>query len=169
MKFNTALWLSLVLFTIHNLEEYFTMASFFKTHLHQIPPLAARFAKPIPNDLFIMMLVLISILAIGLIYAGVKGGPNSPGMFGAMMLVTGGLFVNGLHHLAITLYFGDYSPGVITSIGLFIPYSIYLCRQAVIEHYIKPRQLGWSLITGTALIMPLILLTRSLASFLLTL
>lgn len=166
MKFKTALWLGLIIFTIHNIEEYFTMTSFFQGH--QMPAFAAHFAKPIPGNLFITMIIIITLLAIGLIYAGITGGPNSPGMFGTMMFITGGLLVNGLHHLAITIFFGDYSPGVITSIFLCIPYSIYLGRKAIIERQIKIKLLGWSLAAGTLLLAPIILVVKSTAQFILS-
>lgn len=165
MKFKTALWLGLMIFTIHNIEEYFTMASFFQGH--QIPAFAAQFAKPILGNLFITMIIIITLLAIGLIYAGISGGPDSPGMFGAMMFITGGLLVNGLHHLALTIFFWDYSPGVLTSIFLCIPYSIYLGRKAIIEQQITVRLLGWSLAAGTLLLAPIILVVKSIAQLIL--
>ncbi len=163
MQFKTALWLTLVIFTIHNIEEYFTMSNFFSAYGSEIPAFLARYAKPIPSDLFIVMIILITMLAAVFVYCGVKGSSNSRGMFWAMIWVTGGLLVNGLHHVVITLYFGAYTPGVFTSVVLFLPYSIYLLRKALIERQIDKHRLVWSFVVGATAIVPVILVIRGMA------
>ena len=45
--------------------------------------------------------------------------------------VQAGLAVNGLFHLAMTLLFREYSPGVITGVGLYMPFTAYLLTRAV--------------------------------------
>jgi len=163
MQFKTALWLTVVIFTIHNIEEYFTMSNFFSTSGSEIPAFFARYTKPIPSDLFIVMILLITMLATVFVYSGVKGSSNSRGMFWAMIWVTGGILVNGLHHVIITLYFRAYTPGVFTSVVLFLPYSIYLLRKALIERQIDQHRLVWSFVVGATAIVPVILVIRGMA------
>ncbi|MGE5370678.1 MAG: HXXEE domain-containing protein [Solirubrobacterales bacterium] len=168
MKWKTALWFTLVIFTIHNIEEYFTMPGFYTTHASQIPAFAARIAKPIPNDLFITMIILITLFAVVLVRAGFKGGPNSFSMFCAISWVMGGILVNGLHHLALTLFFIAYTPGVISSVLLFVPFAVYFWRKALTEKLIDQKRLLWSVAAGTIGMIPVILVSRVMAAFLLT-
>lgn len=165
MQFNAALWLTLVIFTVHNIEEYFTMPNFFSNHSNEIPAFFARYAKPIPRDLFILMIILITVIAAVFVYAGAKSSANSPGLFLAITWVTGGILANGLHHLVITFYFGAYTPGVFTSVVLFIPFSLYVLRKALIEKQIDKKELGWSFAAGAAAIVPVILGVRAMAEW----
>lgn len=160
MKFNIALWLSLAIFTVHNIEEYFTMSGFLSTHHNEIPVVLANIAKPIPNGTFIIMIILITLAAAGFIYTGVKGGANSRRMFWAMTWIMGGILANGLHHLAITFYFGTYTPGVITSLVLFIPYSIFVWQKSLSEKQLNGERLLWSFAVGAIAIVPIILIIR---------
>ncbi len=163
MPFKTALWFTLVIFTIHNIEELYTMSIFFSSYSNEFPAVLARYAKPMPADLFIATIIVITLLAGFLVYAGVQSSSNSRGMFWALTWVSGGILVNGLHHLIITLYFGAYTPGVITSVLLFIPFSLYLLRKALIERRTSKKQLAWSLTAGAAAIVPVILIARGAA------
>ena len=47
-----------------------------------------------------------------------------------LLVVQVTLGVNGLFHLAATLWFGDYSPGVVTGLALYLPLTFYLLPRA---------------------------------------
>lgn len=44
---------------------------------------------------------------------------------GAAVALQGSLAANGIFHIASTLMFGDYSPGLLTSVFLYLPFTVY--------------------------------------------
>ncbi len=168
MRFRILLWLSLIVFMLHNVEEYLTMPFFIENHWHSIPSIPAQFIKPVSPEIFLVMLIEVTLLVSFFTYLGTVSRPNSRGMFMAMAVVNGGLLVNGLQHLAATVLLQTFTPGSITSILLLIPFSIYLIRQALVERQITIKLWGWSMVLGSILLIPIIQISRSLATFLLS-
>ncbi|MGE5403533.1 MAG: HXXEE domain-containing protein [Candidatus Saccharibacteria bacterium] len=164
MRFRAALWLALVVFTMHNIEEYFTMQAFIRTEASRLPSFAADLISSYTPDLFLGMLIVVTIIGVAAIYAGSVSGPHSAGMFVGICMVTGGLLLNGIHHLGASLLILGYSPGVYTSAFLLIPYSIYLCRKALLEDLITMKALLWSSAVGLILMGPIIFLSRFIAA-----
>ncbi|MGE5416058.1 MAG: HXXEE domain-containing protein [Acidobacteriota bacterium] len=168
MKFGTALWLSLVVFTLHNIEEYLTIQPFVTTEASHLPAFVANMIKSYTSDVFLTMLIIITFVGIATIFAGVRSKPHGTGMFISMCMVTGGLLINGIHHLGASLILLSYTPGVYTSAILLIPYSLYLCRRAILEDLILKKSLLWSAVVGIILMSPVILLSRLLATLIIS-
>ena len=164
MRFSRWLWLSLIVFTAHNLEEYWTIQQYFSSVRNRIPPYLLELIQPFTSDIFLTMIVMITILAAVMIHAGIAGGPGSWGMFGAMTWIMGGLLVNGIHHLGISFVSLGYTPGVVSSVVLLIPFGLYLWRRAYKEKLLAKRQLLWSLVAGAGLMLPVIVAVRALAA-----
>ncbi len=167
MRFNTLLWLSLFGLILHNLEEYLTMPSFVSNRWQSLPHIATQFITPVPNDVFFIMLIEVTILAAIVTYWGTKSAPNSTGMILAMSVVTSALLFNGLHHFSATLLLQVYTPGVISSL-LLIPFAVYICRRAFVEGQITSKLLGWSMVLGIVIMLPIIFISRYLAVLMLS-
>jgi hypothetical protein len=164
MKFKITLWLSLVVFTLHNIEECFTMRNFYLHHSDAIPAFARRFAQPVPDNVFLMMILLVTLAGIVMLAVGTR----KENMFWAMVWVSGGILVNGLHHIALSLFFLSYTPGVATSVTLLLPYSIFLFMKMHTGEMIGRKQLIWSFITGAGLMGPVIFCSKILAQCILS-
>jgi hypothetical protein len=71
--------------------------------------------------------------------------PPHGGWIVLLMGVQWVLFLNGLFHVGATLRFGEYSPGVVTSLVLYFPLTLYLARRLVREQQLTRGQLFKSL------------------------
>ena len=167
MRFNVLLWLSLFGLILHNLEEYLTMPAFVSNHWHSLPHIATQFIKPVSNDIFFIMLLEVTILAAIITCLGTISAPNSTGMVLAMTVVTSGLLFNGLHHLGATLLLQACTPGVLSSL-LLLPLAVFICWRAIVERKITIKLLGWSLILGMVIMLPVIFVSRYLAALMLS-
>jgi hypothetical protein len=78
---------------------------------------------------------------------------------------------NALFHLGGTVWFSDFSPGLITALALYLPVNWLIARSALAEGLVTMRQLGILFIAGGALfwafemIGPLVLLVSTLATW----
>jgi hypothetical protein len=59
------------------------------------------------------------------------------------------LVMNGLFHAITTLLFQEYAPGVATGVGLYFPFTAYLLRRVLAEHYLTGGQIIASCMVGT--------------------
>lgn len=166
MRFKTLLGMALIVFIFHNLEEYLTMPAFIENHWQVVPAFASQLIHPVSSQVFLIMLIEVTLIAAIFIYLGTVSLPNSIGMFLGMAMVNAVLLVNGLQHLISAIWLQTFTPGSITSILLLIPLWIYVMRQAWFEKQITRRMWAWSLLPGLVLFVPLIILSRSLAALL---
>jgi hypothetical protein len=163
MNFRNALWGSLVVFNLHNLEESISMAGFFADHGNQVPSFAMRFAHPLVGETFWVVVAIITLLGAAMVGAAVKGGAMSRGMFIGMIWIMGGIVVNGFHHLLLSLFFLSYTPGVITSAFLLLPYGVLILWKALRDELIGRTQLIWSFVVGALTMGPVILVAKAIA------
>jgi uncharacterized protein with HXXEE motif len=84
----------------------------------------------------------------------------SAGWLAASIMVQAALAANGIFHIASTLLFRQYSPGLITSVGLYVPFTIYFLRRASRDRRIRPAHIVMACAVGASVA---VLLTASLA------
>lgn len=78
---------------------------------------------------------------------------------------------NALFHLGGTLWFSDFSPGLITALILYLPVNFLIARAALNEGMITPQQLGITFCAGGMLfwafelIGPLVLFAATLLTW----
>jgi len=137
IPFERLLWLVPVFLTIHNIEE----APFMQDWYRRLPmktPLA------ITSRQFVIAVTFISLAGFALTYVGVDYLANQTGY----LLVLGMqaiLLVNAfIPHLATTIRFRMYSPGIITAVLITLPFSFYLFRRAFEESILSWSQF-WTL------------------------
>jgi len=137
LSFDRLLWLVPIFFALHNLEEAPSMEKWSKRLPLKIHP---KFT----TRQFVIAVTVITLAGFALTYVGVEYLANRTGY----LLVLGMqaiLLVNAfIPHLATTIRFRMYSPGVITAVLITLPFSFYLFRRAFEENILSWSQF-WTL------------------------
>ena len=132
IPFDRLLWLVPIFLTIHNLEEAPFMEGWYKRLPMKIP-------VTITTRQFAVAVTIITIAGFILTYFGVEYVANQTGyllVLGMQAILAFNAFVP---HIASTIRFRMYSPGVITATLIMLPFSFYLFRRAFEESV-----LNWS-------------------------
>jgi hypothetical protein len=132
ISFERLLWLVPVFLTIHNIEEAPLMESWYKRLPMKIP-------LAITRRQFVIAVTFITLAGFGLTYFGVEYLANHTG-YRLVLGIQAILLVNAfVPHIAATIRFRLYSPGVVTAVLITLPFSYYLFRRAFEENI-----LGWT-------------------------
>lgn len=145
MNIGLLLWLVPVLFTIHNLEEALTMRKYGTGHFRNMQ--RGQFAAAV---------ILLTLLAVSFIYLGTN---DEYGVMGRILaiFIQASLCINALVHMIASIRFRRYTPGVITAVLIYIPFSLYLFDAALKTSYVTGMQLAWAFVAGVVLQLPLVL------------
>lgn len=124
LTFQQLLWLIPLLFALHNLEE----APFMERWLKRI---SLPFRPQMSSREFTLAVIFLT-FGVALLVAFTALNPlNQAGVF-IMILIQAMMLVNAiLPHLAASLWYRLYSPGVLTGTFLQIPFTIYLIHRAM--------------------------------------
>jgi hypothetical protein len=130
LSFDRLLWLVPIFFTLHNLEE----APFMKNWSKRLP---LKIHPTVTTGQFVIAVTFITIAGFLLTYFGVEYLANQTGyliVLGIQII----LFFNAfIPHIASTILFRMYSPGVITAVLIILPFSVYLFRRAINENILS--------------------------------
>ncbi|WP_077618191.1 HXXEE domain-containing protein [Bacillus sinesaloumensis] len=142
-KFRNLLLLFPPLYLIHDIEEIITVEKFLEENSNVIP-----FSVTTVEFLFAFTLLWI-LAAIGCYKAflGIRFIGMEPTTFLAF-LVPGILLANSIGHLLQYIFFKDYVPGIITSVFILIPYSLFTAKFLISERVITKTRLLSHLIVG---------------------
>jgi hypothetical protein len=126
LDFLTALWLFLLAFVLHELEEWH-ITEFERRNFVGLPPSATgRSAR----------MWIAFICTVGLVWCAVATLPGNPTIAAWIFLPAIVVaLTNALQHAYWSLYFKQYAPGVITAVVLLIPIGGYLAAWAVRHGY----------------------------------
>jgi hypothetical protein len=127
IPFDRLLWLVPIFLTIHNLEEAPFMESWYKRLPMKIP-------LAITTRQFVIAVTFITLAGFVLTYVGVEYLANQTGYLLVLGMQAILLFNAFVPHIATTIRFRVYSPGVITAILVMLPFSFYLFRRAFEEN-----------------------------------
>jgi hypothetical protein len=153
MPLKLGLWLTLVVVTVHNVEESLTMRRFVETHGHALPSVVAGTARSLAGGAFWPTVLVVTLVGAALLWVGTSRGRC---IFWAMVWVSGALLVNGLQHVAVSVHFRELAPGVRTSVALLLPSAVYLFRRALAERQTDAMQLSLSVVVGALSFGPVI-------------
>lgn len=127
LSFERLLWLVPVFFTLHNLEE----APFMERWSQRLP---LRIHPTVSTRQFVIAVTFLTLAGFLLTYFGV-GVLANPGGYLIVLGIQAILLFNAfVPHIAATIRFRMYSPGVVTAILLTLPFSFYLFRRALAEN-----------------------------------
>jgi hypothetical protein len=130
IPFHRLLWLVPIFFMLHNMEEAPFMESWSKRLPLKIHPIAS-------TRQFVIAVTFLTLAGFLVTYFGVEYLHNSTGYLMIMSIQAILLFNALVPHIASTIRFRMYSPGVVTAILITFPFSFYLFRRALIENILS--------------------------------
>jgi hypothetical protein len=128
------LWLVPVFFLLHNLEEAPFMESWSRTLPLKIHP-------AVSTRQFAIAVTFLTLAGFLLTYLGIRYLPHSIGYVLILGLQAILLFNAFVPHIAASIRFRRYSPGVVTAVLITLPFSYYLFRRALDEPIINWNEL----------------------------
>jgi hypothetical protein len=138
LPFDRVVWLVPVFFTLHNLEE----APFMERWSRRLP---LKIHPTVSTRQFVIAVTFLTVAGFVITYVGVEVVGNQMGYW-MVLAIQAILFFNALiPHIAATIRFRLYSPGVITATLINIPFSVYLFQRALMEHILDWKRL-WILL-----------------------
>ena len=133
IPFDRVLWLVPIFMTIHNLEE----APFMERWSRQLP---MKLPFSITTRQFVIAVTFITIAGFIITYVGLEYLANQTGYWLVLGMQAILLFNAFIPHIATTIRFRMYSPGVITAVLIMLPFSFYLFRRAFDENILTWNQ-----------------------------
>lgn len=173
-RLSTIAWLLPAAFIVHDSEEIITMPDWIRQNREALATIAKQneFAARVVDNLaqttvqvavavvFELLLILLATVLL------LKNRQNSFGLY-LYSAILGVFFLHTFTHAAQALFFGGYTPGVLTALLVIPPTSLYLYRQ-----FFQMKLLTWktallSALTGVLLILPVLLFAHFLGRTLL--
>lgn len=152
LSFAQILWLVPIFFTLHNLEEVPFMENWSKRLPLKIHP-------NVTTRQFAIAVTFLTLAGFLATYIALQYLHNATGYLVVLGIQTILLFNAFIPHIASTIRFRMYSPGVITAIVLTLPFSWYLFQRAFAEHIVT-----WSQFWILLAIAPFAMVAFALAS-----
>ena len=150
------IWLGPVAFLVHDAEEIVAIVPWLRAHGARLPAIVRPLAGIDTRQFALAVGVLLAGYALAAWHgarAVRRGGKPLP-----WLLATGALVANALTHILQALYFGGYTPGVVTALSVVLPYG-YAAGRALRHHgVVSAATLRWAVAAGLALQVPLALL-----------
>lgn len=162
MPFNTALLLAPLAYAIHHGEEHLVF-NFRAWRLRYFPDNNA-----LTTEAVLVVLISVSLVYL-LLHATIRTRVTA---WVALTFLMATQVHNALFHLGGTLWFNDFSPGLITALLLYLPVNLIIARSALSEALVTSSQLGIIFVAGGLLfwafelIGPPVLLLATLATWL---
>lgn len=157
------LWLFPVIFMFHDFEEILTVEKWMKTRgdgiFKRIPSFAQKIYRSsfqmntlhFAKDVFWVYLIIVTVTAISVFFK----------IYLLFLMALHLFFIHVFTHVGQTLYFRIYTPGVVTSIILVLPYSVYTYYRLFAEQLINTQDIVTSaLLLLIALPIALIILVK---------
>lgn len=133
LPFERLLWLVPVFFMLHNLEEAPFMESWSRTLPIKIHP-------AVSTRQFVIAVTFLTLAGFLLTYLGIRFLAHPIGYLLILGLQAILLFNAFVPHIAASIRFRRYSPGVATAILITLPFSYYLFRRALNEQILSWRE-----------------------------
>jgi hypothetical protein len=133
IPFDRLLWLVPIFLTIHNIEE----APFMENWSKRLP---VKLPLTVTTRQFVIAVTVITIAGFIITYLGVEYFANQTGYVLVLGMQALLLFNAFVPHIATTIRFRMYSPGVITAVLIMLPFSFYLFRRAIAENILSWNQ-----------------------------
>jgi hypothetical protein len=134
LPFERLLWLVPVFFLLHNLEEAPFMESWSRTLPIKIHP-------AVSTRQFTIAVTFLTLAGFLLTYLGIRFLSHPIGYVLILGLQAILLFNAFFPHIAASIRFRRYSPGVVTAVLITLPFSYYLFRRALDEPIINWNEL----------------------------
>jgi uncharacterized protein with HXXEE motif len=136
MNGRRVLWLVPLFLLLHNAEEAVFFPRYLPFVLARLPTAWRAVAGPVTSGQVWLALAIMTLVALGLT-VWVQRHPESRAALWLLLLLQVTILLNVLWHLAAAVVlFRGYAPGLVTALLLNLPFSVYLIRRAVREHWL---------------------------------
>lgn len=163
------LWLLPFIFFIHDGEELLTMPGWIAAHQHEIDQLArinetsAEIVRSLPKTtahaaIAIGTILLLFVAVTAGVFYSIKQGFRLYAYAGLL----GVLFLHVFTHVIQTIIIGGYTPGVVSSVVIIIPGSLYLYKRLFEAKLLTVKSAVISALIGFALFIPGVLLAQQI-------
>ncbi len=145
----TVVWLFPIIFMFHDFEEILTVEKWVKRNrdfvFHKIPPSLHKYfystfqmtTVQFAQDVFWIFLVITAATIIAVLFS----------FYFPFLILLALFFAHVFTHIGQAVYLGKYTPGVITAIGLVLPYSLYAYYRLLGEAVITSWDIIWSILS----------------------
>jgi hypothetical protein len=164
LSLHTVIWLMPIMFMFHDLEEIVTVEAWLlrnRSDLERVLP--SRIYKSMEKQFSMetaSFAVAVSFMLLGVSFATVWAGAVLD-LGGSMLPFSGALavfFIHAFMHVGQALVLGRYTPGVVTSMLLVLPYSAYAYYRLLSDGLLTWKLVLLGLPVGFLLAAPLLLL-----------
>ncbi|MFD3261214.1 HXXEE domain-containing protein [Paenibacillus lentus] len=154
------LWLFPIIFMFHDFEEIITIEQWIKVHgtrvQSSLPPFARKLYQPsfqmntlqFAKDVLGVFIVIVTVTSLAVFFS----------FYIPFIAALHLFFLHVFTHTFQSIYFRIYAPGVVTSLLLVLPYSLYAYYRMLTDHIVEPRDLLWGLILLFIVLPPALLL-----------
>lgn len=120
------IWAAPLVFLIHDSEEIATIVPWLRTHRAQLPSLVQPLTVLTTQE----FALAVGLLFVGVLLAATHGAMRARRAARSIpfLLIAGALIGNGVTHVMQAIYFGEYTPGLVTAVLLVLPYGFLLGR-----------------------------------------
>jgi hypothetical protein len=161
LSLNLVIWAFPLAFLVHDFEELVTMERFRHENLERFPKFLRNIAT-ITTRQFTLAVGILLVLTLFASYLATR--PQR--MVDLFTITLATFLVHILGHVAQTIYFRRYTPGLITSVLVVLPYSLYGFHRLFTANLIVGDSFTTSILVGALLFVPLILAASQLGKLL---
>jgi len=149
------IWAAPLVFLIHDGEEIATIVPWLQAHRAQLPAIV----QPVTTVTTDQFMLAVGILFVGVLLAAAHGASRA--RHGArsipFLLIAGALIGNGVTHVMQAMFFGEYTPGVVTAVLLVLPYGVVLGRALEVSRLASRRTWLGAIAVGAIIQVPIII------------
>jgi hypothetical protein len=126
IDFLTWLWLFVIAFALHEVEEW-NILRWYQRNYVDLPPSTNKAVR----------VWIVFVILIGFVWCAVATLPGNPVLAAYVFLPAIAVAIqNALQHVYWFFYFKQYAPGIITSVFCLIPFGVYLVTRAVWQNLV---------------------------------
>ena len=161
LSLNLVIWAFPLAFLIHDFEEIVTTERFSRENRERFPKFLRNIATITTRQLTLAVGVL---LVLTLLASYLATRPQR--QMDLFTLVLAIFLVHILGHVAQTVFFRGYTPGLITALLVVLPYSLYGFHRLFTANLIGGDNFTTSMLVGALLFVPVILAATQLGKLL---
>ena len=163
ISIQTLVWLFIVVFVLHDLEEIIWVESWIKKNknkvIHKVPP---GFRKQLNNMFNITSgQFAVAVLLEFIIFIPFTFIAAEQGKFFIFLSFNSLFFLHVFTHLGQLLYLKMYTPGVVSAVILVLPYTLYMYSRIISEGLVTWGEVLFSIPVGL-LLVPIVLFGHEL-------
>lgn len=148
------IWAAPVVFLLHDSEELATIVPWLQVHRAQLPAIV----QPITVVTTQQFALAVSLLFVGVLLAATHGALRARHGSRSIpfLLIAGALIGNGVTHVMQAVFFGAYTPGLVTAVLLVLPYGFLLGRALEASMLASPRAWFALIALGAIIQVPIV-------------